>query len=140
MFAVIGLFPRRLRCRGIGPQQEVSPMATRRMIRALVLSAVLTGLAFSPAGAQEKAKKSFSITADLALETTKTVLVAEGFDVVKLESQEDLLVVYYRRGNMGKGKGKGPMEKMVIRRHRDVIVIEEVEPTILLKIEVALEL
>ena len=115
-------------------------MATRRMIRALVLSAVLTGLAFSPAGAQEKAKKSFSITADLALETTKTVLVAEGFDVVKLESQEDLLVVYYRRGNMGKGKGKGPMEKMVIRRHRDVIVIEEVEPTILLKIEVALEL
>jgi hypothetical protein len=41
---------------------------------------------------------------------------------------------------MGKGKGKGPMEKMVIRRHRDVIVIEEVEPTILLKIEVALEL
>ena len=115
-------------------------MATRRMLRALALSAVLIGLAFSPAAAQEKAKKSFSITADLALETTKTVLVAEGFDVVKLESQEDLLIVYYRRGNMGKGKGKGPMEKMVIRRSRDVIVIEEVEPTILLKIEVALEL
>ena len=115
-------------------------MATRRMLRALALSTVLTGLAFSPAAAQEKAKKSFSITADLALETTKTVLVAEGYDVVKLESQEELLIVYYRRGNMGKGKGKGPMEKMVIRRQRNVVVIEDLEPSILLKIEVALKL
>ena len=115
-------------------------MANRRLLQVLALSAVLTGLAFSPAAAQEKTKQSFSITADLALETTKTVLVAEGYDVVKLESQEELLIVYYRRGNMGKGKGKGPMEKMVIRRQRNVVVIEDLEPSILLKIEVALKL
>jgi hypothetical protein len=115
-------------------------MANRPLLQVLALSAVLTGLSFSTVAAQEKTKKSFSVTADLALQTTKTVLVAEGYDVVKLESQEELLIVYYRRGNMGKGKGKGPMEKMVIRRNHDVVVIEEVEPMLLLKIEVALKL
>jgi hypothetical protein len=115
-------------------------MPIRRILQTVVLSALVAAVAASPSAAQEKAKKSFSVSADVALEATTITLVAEGFDVVRLEPQEELLVVYYRRGNMGKGKGKGPMERMVIRRQRDVIVIEDVDPVILLKIEIALEL
>ena len=115
-------------------------MTNRHLLRSLALSAFLTGLILSPAAAQDKAKKSFSVSADLVLDATKLALVEEGYDVVKLDQQEELLVVYYRRGNMGKGKGKGPMERMVIRRQRDVIIIEEAEPSILLKIQVTLNL
>jgi hypothetical protein len=115
-------------------------MASRHLLRALVLSAALTGLALSPAEAQEKAKQTFSVTTDVALEATRISLVAEGYDVVKLESHDELVIVYYRRGNMGKGKGKGPKERMVIRRHRGTVVIEEADPTILLRIQVTLKL
>lgn len=115
-------------------------MPIRRILQTVALSALVAALAASPAAAQEKAKKSFSVSVDVALEATTITLVEEGFDVVRLEPQEELLIVYYRRGNMGKGKGKGPMERMVIRRHRDVVVIEDVDPAILIKIEVALKL
>jgi hypothetical protein len=49
-------------------------------------------------------------------------------------------VVYYRRGNMGRGKGKGPIQRMVIRTLRDRVVFEETEPTVLVDIDVKLKL
>lgn len=114
-------------------------MFTKRSISMMALCVVLAAITATPAAAQ-KAKKAFSVSADLALEATKTALVDDGYDVVRLEPQDDLIIVHYRRGNMGKGKGKGPMERMVIRRQRNTVVIEEAEPTILLKIQVALDL
>jgi hypothetical protein len=36
--------------------------------------------------------------------------------------------VYYRRGNMGRGKGKGPIEKIVIRPEPDRVVFVSAPP------------
>ena len=49
-------------------------------------------------------------------------------------------MVYYRRGNNGRGKGKGPMERMVIRTVERKIVFEEVPSTILVDIDLQLKL
>ena len=59
-------------------------MTTRHLLRCLALSAVLTGLALSPAAAQEKANKSFSASADLVLNATKIALVEEG-DTISID-------------------------------------------------------
>jgi len=51
-----------------------------------------------------------------------------------------VLIVYFRRGNMGKGKGKGPMERLVIRRVKQTVVFEEADPELMVKIQVTLKL
>ena len=101
---------------------------------------ILALIPTSPAEAQGNSKKTFDVSVDVALEATKTTLVQEGYDVVKLESKDQYLIVHYRRGNMGKGKGKGPMEKLVIRRVKETVVFEEADPDLLVKIQVKLKL
>jgi hypothetical protein len=49
-------------------------------------------------------------------------------------------VIYYRRGNMGRGKGKGPLQRMVIRTDRDRVLFEEIEPSVLVDIDIKLKL
>ncbi len=93
-----------------------------------------------PMHAQGNSKKTFDVSVDVALQATRTTLVELGYDVVKLEPKDEVLVVYYRRGNMGKGKGKGPMEKLVIRRVKHTVVFEEADPELLVKIQVTLKL
>ena len=101
-----------------------------------LLTVVLAG----PVHAQGNSKKAFGVSVDVALEATRTTLVELGFEVVKLESKGEVLIVYYRRGNMGKGKGKGPMEKLVIRRVKQTVVFEESDPELLVKIQLTLKL
>ncbi len=101
-----------------------------------LLTVVLAG----PVNAQGNSKNTFGVSVDVALEATRTTLVELGFEVVKLESKDEVLIVYYRRGNMGKGKGKGPMEKLVIRRVKQTVVFEESDPELLVKIQLTLKL
>ena len=101
---------------------------------------LLTVALAGPVHAQGNSKKAFSVSVDVALEATRTTLVELGYDVVKLEPKDEVFVVYYRRGNMGKGKGKGPMEKLVIRRVKHTVVFEEADPELLVKIQVTLKL
>ena len=115
-------------------------MSTTRNWPLIVMIGVLLAVLASPAAAQGNSKKSFDVSVDVALEATKTTLVKEGFDVVKLESKDEYLIVHYRRGNMGKGKGKGPMQKLVIRRVKETVVFEEADPDLLIKIQVTLKL
>src|SRR5262245_59844857 len=61
-------------------------------------------------------KKEFEVAPDRAVSVTREVLVHQGYEVVNIENHGDDQVVYYRRGNMGHGKGKGPKMKMIIRR------------------------
>jgi hypothetical protein len=49
-------------------------------------------------------------------------------------------VIYFRAGNNGRGKGKGPLQRMVIRTTRERVFFEEVEPSILIDIDVKLKL
>jgi hypothetical protein len=49
-------------------------------------------------------------------------------------------VVYYRAGNHGRGKGKGPLQKMVIRTVERRVVFEDVPPALMIDIDVNLKL
>ena len=68
------------------------------------------------------------VTADEAIFTTREVLVSHGYEVVRVELVRGTRVIYYRRGNMGRGKGKGPIEKIVIRPEPDRVVFVSQPP------------
>jgi hypothetical protein len=68
------------------------------------------------------------------------VLEEQGYAVVRVERVGTTHIVYYRRGNNGRGKGKGPLEKLVIRTVKNRIVFEETAPSILVDIDVKLRL
>jgi hypothetical protein len=102
---------------------------------ALVSASAVTG------HAQGKAKyKHYAVTSDRAVTVTRTVLVQRGYNVVRIERVGATQIVYYRRGNMGRGKGKGPVQRMVIRTIRNRVVFEDAEPDVLIDIDVKLKL
>jgi hypothetical protein len=74
-----------------------------------------------------QAKKKV-VTADQAIVVTREVLVAHGYELVRVELVHGTRVVYYRRGNMGRGKGKGPIERIVIRPEPDRVVFVSPPP------------
>lgn len=74
-----------------------------------------------------QAKKKV-VTADQAIIVTREVLVSHGYEVVRVELVQGTRVVYYRRGNMGRGKGKGPIERIVIRPEPDRVVFVSQPP------------
>src|SRR5438876_972397 len=99
----------------------------------------LAGLAM-PVAAQGKGPKKYAVTTDRALVVTKEVLVKQGYDVVRVENSGRDYVVWYRRGNKGRGKGKGPPVRMVIHRDMDRVVFLETPSAVLVDIEVRLKL
>ena len=74
-----------------------------------------------------QAKKKV-VTADEAIVVTRDVLVSHGYEIVRVERVRTQRVVYYRRGNMGRGKGKGPIERIVIRPEPDRVVFVSPPP------------
>ncbi len=74
-----------------------------------------------------QAKKKV-VTADQAIVATRQVLVSHGYEIVRVETFRTTRVVYYRRGNMGRGKGKGPIEQIVIRPEPDRVVFVSPPP------------
>ena len=86
--------------------------------------------------------KHYSITTDRAFVVTHDVLGRHGFDVVRIENVGDDRVIWYRRGNNGRGRGKGPLEKMIIRRipaERRVVFVDA-PSDVLVDIDVRLNL
>ena len=73
-----------------------------------------------------------------AVSVARDVLVAQGFTVVRVEQLSGRQVVYYRRGNMGRGKGQGPLMKMYVRPTADRIVFEQAPPKALIEINLKL--
>jgi hypothetical protein len=101
---------------------------------ALVFLAVST-----PAEAQAKAKyKHYVVSSDRAIHVTRTVLVHRGYTVVRVARVGPTHVVYYRR--VGPGRGRGPLQRIVIRTMRDRVVFEETDPSVLVDIDVKLKL
>jgi hypothetical protein len=116
-------------------------MQPRRAIFALAVAALGLTAATSPALAQGKGKaKHYGVTSDKAMTATRTVLQRQGFEIVRVARNGDAQVIYYRRGNNGRGKGQGPMERMVIRTVERRIVFEEAPSAILLDIDFELKL
>jgi hypothetical protein len=106
-----------------------------------IAMAALALLSAAPLGAQEHGhKKEFAVAPGRAISVTREVLVRQGFEVVRIEVVGNDRVVYYRRGNMGRGKGKGPIVKMIIRRVENRVVFVDTPDGILVDINVRLKL
>ena len=80
------------------------------------------------------------VTAGAAVVVTREVLVKHGYTVVRIEDVGLTHVIYYRRGNMGRGRGLGPIERMVVRPSGDIVVFEAGPAPVLLDIRVRLGL
>ena len=72
--------------------------------------------------------KKHVVTADQAIVVTRDVLVSHGYEIVRVETVKTTRVVYYRRGSMGRGKGKGPIERIVIRPEPDRVIFVSPPP------------
>lgn len=116
-------------------------MHPRRFAAGLALALSALALSAAPAHAQGKGKdKHYTVSSDRAVTVTRNVLVRQGYDVVRIERVGTTQVVYYRAGNRGRGRGKGPVEKMVIRTVDRRIVFEDTPAAIMLDIDVNLKL
>jgi len=110
----------------------------------LVLSAVSPVLAQGKGHATARglppgqAKKQ--VTPAQAVVVSRDVLVLHGFEVVRVETIRTGQVIYYRRGNNGRGRGLGPVEKMIVRPSGSTVVFEAAPATVLLDIRVRLGL
>jgi hypothetical protein len=111
------------------------------MKRTLLALSLLGALVAAPLVAQGHGhKKEFKVAPSRAVSVTREVLVHQGYEVIRIETVGYDQVVYYRRGNMGKGKGKGPPMKMVIRRVENRVVFVDTPDAILVDINVKLSL
>src|SRR2546427_11893763 len=86
------------------------------MMRRLSLAVLALTVLALPAAAQGKGPKKYAVTTDRALVVTKDVLVAQGYEVVRVENSGRDYVVWYRRGDRGGGEGPGPPGGMVVPR------------------------
>ena len=55
------------------------------------------------------------VTHAQAVDASRSVLIQQGYKVSRVEQVGDTRVIYYYRGNNGRGKGHGPMRRMVLR-------------------------
>ncbi len=85
-----------------------------------------------------QAKKQ--VTPAAAVVVSREMLVKHGFAVVKVVQVDGAQVIFYRRGNMGRGRGQGPMEKMVVRPSGQVVVFEAAPAPVLVDIKARLGL
>lgn len=111
------------------------------MKRSLLTLLVFACLVTVPALAQGRGHRTeFVIAPNRAVIATRDVLVAKGYEVVRMEIRGDERTLYYRRGNMGRGKGKGPMQKLIIRRIENRVVFVDTPDVILADINIKLKL
>jgi hypothetical protein len=80
------------------------------------------------------------VSKDRALVVTREVLVKRGYDVMLVEDRGDFIIVHYRKGNRGRGRGKGPPATMIIRRTPERIVFERAPSAVLVDINLRLKL
>ena len=115
----------------------------RRLLASSLAVVALLGIAVVPAQAQGKGNgkaKHYAVSSDKAVTVTRTVLTEQGYKVARVERVGATQVIYFYRGNNGRGKGKGPLQRMVIRKVNNRIVFEEAEPSVLIDIDVKLKL
>jgi hypothetical protein len=110
-----------------------------RSLVAIAVAAIVLCAGSTPLAAQGKGKH-YAVSRDKAVAVTRDVLVRQGFEVVRIETDGPSQIVYYRAGNKGKGKGKGKVEKMVIRREAERVVFVDTPAAILVDIDIRLRL
>ena len=110
------------------------------MKRSLLVLALLA-VAPLPAAAQGHGpKKEFVVAPNRAVIAARDVLVSKGFEVIRMQVVGNDRVVYYRRGNRGRGKGQGPPMKLIVRQIGDRVVFVDTPDAVLVDINVRLKL
>jgi hypothetical protein len=113
----------------------------RQLLSSAMGIVAMLALATAPVDAQGKSKaKHYTVTSDKAVSVSRTVLTEQGYHIVRVERTGPTRVIYFRRGNKGRGKGKGPIQRMVIRTTRERVYFEEVDPAVLIDIDIRLKL
>jgi hypothetical protein len=114
---------------------------TRRLFAPILVIVGLLSATAAPTQAQGKPKyKEYVVPTERAISVSRMVLIRQGYTIVRVQRVGPSRVIYYRRGNMGRGKGKGPLQRMVIRTVHDRVLFEEAEPSVLVDIDVKLKL
>ena len=90
--------------------------------------------------AQGHGPKRYAVTTDRAIVITRDVLVRQGYEVIRIEDRGADRIIWYRRGNMGRGRGKGPPMKFIVRRVENRIVFVDAPSAILVDIDIRLRL
>lgn len=118
---------------------------TRYAVAAAVAAALWLGGA--PAEAQSNAKpgsgnkeKVKIIATNDAVAAARYALVKHGYEIIRVDVVRDTRIIYYRVGNRGRGRGKGRLEKIVIRRERERVVFDDAPKVVQLEINVKLGL
>lgn len=91
----------------------------------------------SSSGSANKQKVKYVSTND-AIIVAREILVKHGYEVVRVDIVEDTRVIYYRLGNRGRGRGKGRLQKIVVRREPERIVFIDAPRPVLVDINVRL--
>jgi len=110
-------------------------MPTLKMVLLAVAGLMIAGTPLPAQGG-----KKYRVSTDRAIVVTREVLVRQGFEVIRIEERGPDQVVWYRAGNRGKGKGKGPPVKMVIHREADRVIFVDTPSSLLIDIDVRLRL
>jgi len=82
----------------------------------------VAGGAAEAQGNGNRGKKVKVISTGDAVIVAREVLVKHGYEVVRVDIVQDTRVIYYRVGNRGRGKGTGPLQKIVVRREPERVV------------------
>jgi hypothetical protein len=109
-------------------------------VKPALMAAALLALVALPLHGQGRGPKRYAVTTDRAILVTRDVLVRQGFEVIRIEEQGPDRIVWYRAGNHGRGRGKGPPVKMVIHREADRVIFVDTPRSIWVDIDMRLRL
>src|SRR6185369_2084806 len=72
-----------------------------------------------------------AITVDDGIRSARAVLGEHGYTVARVDQRGGTRTIYYYRGNNGRGRGHGPLQKMVIRPSAERVIIEGGAPSLM---------
>jgi hypothetical protein len=115
---------------GKGDGAAAKPVSRASSGRSDAKAAVATPAKAKPAApararaAAPPAKAKKRVTHVEAVDVSRSVLIERGYTVTRVERVGDTRVIYYYRGNNGRGKGRGPLQRMVVRPSADRFVFD----------------
>jgi hypothetical protein len=120
--------------------RQLFTVAALVMLSATVSPAFAQGRGHAASRGLPPGQAKKQVTPAQAVVVSRDVLVKYGFEVVRVETIKSGQVIYYRRGNSGRGRGLGPVEKMIVRPSGSTVVFEAAPKNVLLDIRVRLGL
>jgi hypothetical protein len=78
-----------------------------------------------------KVKGKKHVTTLQGVSVTRDVLLANGYQVVNVVPSGTSQVIYYRRGNMGQGRGLGPVQRIIVVPAGQVVQFQSVPQSLL---------